>query len=92
MTAGATRATIAPDVTSIGLCLPLIAVVLASTAPNAPPAMSAASQSPADRRVVSPVFAVGPFRPKPLAELAVSPKVYAVAIVVAEAAVGGSNH
>ena len=66
MTAGATRATIAPDVTSIRLCVPLIAVVLASTAPYAPAAMSAASQSQADRRVVSPVFEVDPFWPKPL--------------------------
>ena len=67
LTAGVARATIAPEVTSIRLFLPLIAaVVLASTAPHVPAAMSAAGLSQVDRRVVAPVFKVDPFWPKAL--------------------------
>ena len=67
MTGSVTRATIAPEVTPIRMFLALIAAVLfASTAPHAPAAMTADSQSQSDRRVVAPLFEVDPFWPKPL--------------------------
>ena len=65
MTAACARATIAPEVTSIRLFLPLIAVFAAATSP-APFHGAAGGPPQGDRRVVAPVFEVDPLWPKPL--------------------------